>query len=98
MADQTQGPGRSKLHAEFEALPLDEKLSTLFKMEMTTLSETFNYAMESPMKVVEKVGDMISDLGVKIETGAKKAQAKAEEKKKTASSKGAKGPAPKKAK
>jgi hypothetical protein len=81
MTDQNKDTERSKLHAEFDALPLDQKIASLLKMEATTLSETFAYAMESPLKVVEKMGDIISDFGVKIETGAKKAQEKAEAKK-----------------
>lgn len=95
MEDQQKNTERSKLHAEFEALPLDEKISSLFKMEAVTLSETFAYAIESPLKVVEKFGDMITDLGEKIEHKAKEAQEKAEAKKTTGGKTAPKGPGPK---
>lgn len=95
MADQTQETGKAKVQADFEALPLDEKIATLFRMEVATLSETFNYAIESPLKVVEKVGDIITEFGEKIEASAKNAQEKAEKKKKTAGEKTSKTPSPK---
>lgn len=88
MPQQEPNTGKTKLHSDFEALPLEDKIATLLKMEAVTLSETFAYAIESPMKVVEKFGDMISDLGVKIEAGAKKAQEKAEAKKAASGQKG----------
>lgn len=91
MTDQNKNTERAKLHADFDALPLDQKIASLLKMEATTLSETFAYAIESPLKVVEKVGDIISEFGVKIETEAKKAQEKSEAKK----SAGDAGPKPK---
>ena len=81
MTDQNKDTERAKLHAEFDALPLDQKIASLVKMEATTLSETFAYAIESPLKVVERVGDIISEFGEKIEAEAKKAQEKAEAKK-----------------
>lgn len=69
---KTKGP-KDRFQEEFEALPLDEKFAKLFKMEAATISEAFSYAVNSPMKVVEKVGDAISDLGVKLENEIRKA-------------------------
>jgi len=78
MTDQkTERPNEGKtargFQAEFNALPLDEKFSTLLQMEVATLNEAFTYVANSSMKAFEKVGDAISDLGSKIENEAKKA-------------------------
>jgi DNA-binding transcriptional MocR family regulator len=81
MIDQkTSKTSRDRVQAEFEALPLDEKFASLFKMETATVTEAFNMLVNHPMKVVEKVGDVISDLGVKIEAEARKAAASARSK------------------
>lgn len=69
---------RDRFQAEFEALPLNKKFESLFKMEAATLSEAFNYVVNEPMKVVEKVGDVINDLGTRIETEVRKAAGKAD--------------------
>lgn len=79
------------IQAEFEALPLEKKIANLLKMEVVTLGETFAYVVNSPMKVVEKVGDVIAEFGMKLENEAKKAARPAE-----ASTGGTgKGPTPK---
>ncbi|CAN5548367.1 hypothetical protein BH10ACI2_BH10ACI2_15940 [soil metagenome] len=93
---------------EFEALPLEKKIARLLKMEAITLGETFSYVVNSPFKVVEKVGDVIAEFGMKIENEARKAakppEAEADKKtekseapkaktqRKSASSKSAKSP------
>ena len=82
---------KDPIQAEFEALPLEKKIANLLKMEVVTLGETFAYVVNSPMKVVEKVGDVIAEFGMKLENEAKKAARPAE-----ASTGGtAKGPTPK---
>ncbi len=58
---------------EFDALPLDQKITRLLRMEAVTLSETVAYVVNSPMKVVEKVGDVMAEFGMKLEAEAKKA-------------------------
>lgn len=76
MTDQKTGdPNTSKtrFQDEFNALPLDEKFANLLQMEVSTLNDALTYVANSSMKVFEKVGDAISDLGSKIETEAKKA-------------------------
>jgi hypothetical protein len=73
MADEKKERIKEPLQNEFENLPLDEKIANLLKMEAVTLSETFAYAVKSPLEVVEKVGDVITDIGQRIETEAKKA-------------------------
>ena len=73
MIDEKKERIKEPLQNEFESLPLDEKIANLLKMEAVTLSETFAYAVKSPLEVVEKVGDVITDIGLKIEAEAKKA-------------------------
>lgn len=71
-------PVKDRFQAEFEALPLDEKISKLFKMEAVTIGETINYVMDSPMEVFSKIGDVMAGFGRKIEEEAKKATRPAE--------------------
>jgi len=75
MTDKKTEKPKDRFQEEFEALPLEEKFAKLFQMEAATFTEAFNYAVNSPMKVVEKVGDVLTDLGIKIETEVKKAAA-----------------------
>ena len=71
---KTQTP-KDRFQEEFKALPLDQKIANLFKMEAVTISETFAYVVDQPMKVVEKVGDVITEFGIKLENEVKKAAA-----------------------
>lgn len=64
---------KNRFQSEFEALPLEEKLKTLLRLEATTLTETFNFAVNEPMKVVEKFGEVVADIGRKVEAEFKKA-------------------------
>jgi hypothetical protein len=73
MSDEKKERIKEPLQSEFGGLPLDEKIANLLKMEAVTLSETFAYAIKSPLEVVEKVGDVITDIGTRIETEARKA-------------------------
>ena len=69
---KTETP-KDQFQAEFEALPLEKKFASLLRMEAVTLSETFAFVVDSPMKVVEKVGDVIMEFGTKLENEMKKA-------------------------
>lgn len=73
MTDEKKERIKEPLQNEFGNLPLDEKIANLLKMEAVTLSETFAYAVKSPLEVVEKVGDVIAEIGTRLETEAKKA-------------------------
>ncbi len=64
---------KDKIQEEFDALPLEKKIASLLRMEAITLGETVSYVVNSPMKVVEKVGDVIAEFGLKLEKEAKKA-------------------------
>ena len=66
-------PKKDKFQEDFEALPLEKKIASLLRMEVVTLGETVSYVVNSPMKVVEKVGDVIAEFGMKLEREAKKA-------------------------
>lgn len=87
---------KSRLQDEFNQLPLEEKFANLFRMEATTIGEALKFVADSSMKAVEKAGEMIQDLGAKVEAEVKKAStdcktngngAKAEAKKPAASAK-----------
>lgn len=84
-----QEPVKDKFQAEFEALPLDQKISKLFKMEAVTIGETINYVIESPLEVFKKVGNVMADFGRKVEEEAKKATRPAEPAKAETTSKSA---------
>jgi len=70
---KSDAPKKDKFQEEFEALPLEKKIASLLRMEAVTLGETVAYVVNSPMKVVEKVGDVIAEFGMKLEREAKKA-------------------------
>ena len=61
------------LQDEFAGLPLEQKIANLVKMEAVTLGETFSFVVSSPLKVFEKVEDVIAEFGVKLENEARKA-------------------------
>lgn len=79
------GSSNSKdaFQAEFEALPLDEKFSRLFKMEAATIGETINYVVDNSSKMIEKAVEAMNDLGRKAQTecSEKKAADETSEKK-----------------
>ncbi len=58
---------QKNVQEKFESLPLNEKLSSLFKMELVTISEAVNYVVKDPMRVAEKIGDIITDFGIRVE-------------------------------
>jgi len=70
---KSEAPRKDKFQKEFEALPLEKKIASLLRMEAVTLGETVAYVVNSPMKVVEKVGDVIAEFGMKLEREAKQA-------------------------
>lgn len=58
---------KEKFQAEFEALPLEEKFSTLFKLEAAALKETLNVFVDSSKEFFEKAGEAMKDMGPKFE-------------------------------
>ena len=72
-APKNEAPKKDSFQQEFDALPLDRKIASLVRMEAVTLGETFAYVANSPWKVVEKVGDVLAEFGMKLENEARKA-------------------------
>ena len=76
MANETkQAPKKDKFQEEFESLPLEEKVKRLLRLEAVTLTEAFNYGINESMKAADRLGDVLSDFGKKVETEFKKATA-----------------------
>ena len=67
MTNAKQAPKRDKFQEEFKELPLEEKIKTLLKMEAVTLQETFSYGLNESMKVADRLGDVLTEFGKKIE-------------------------------
>lgn len=80
-ARKTDEPkAKSRLEQEFYALSLEEKIASLMRMEAATLGETLTFIANSSAKAVEKAGDFIHEVSVKIENEVKKAAKSAETK------------------
>ncbi|MBK6721746.1 MAG: hypothetical protein IPO41_02570 [Acidobacteria bacterium] len=63
----------NKFEEEFAALPLEEKIAALFRMESKTLGETLTYIANSSAKAVEKASEFINEMSSKIEFEVKRA-------------------------
>lgn len=64
---------RGRYIKEFADLPLDKKISDLVKLEAMAMGETISFILNSPYKVLEKIGDVMADLGRKMDAEQKKA-------------------------
>ena len=64
---------RDRYIKEFGDFPLDKKIYDLVKLEAMALGETISFILNSPYKVLEKLGDVMADLGRKMESEQKKA-------------------------
>lgn len=74
----TETKAKPKMVEEFESLPLEQKIANLVRMEAVALGETISYVFNSPFSVLEKVGDVMAEFGMKLEREAKKATRPAE--------------------
>jgi hypothetical protein len=63
----------SGVFEDFKAMPLDEKISSLFRMEIETLNEMIHAGADCAMNAFEKLGDTISTFGTKLENEARAA-------------------------
>ncbi|HYJ92917.1 MAG TPA: hypothetical protein VEV84_16525 [Pyrinomonadaceae bacterium] len=72
--EPTTEPDSDEYRKQFTELPLEKKIADLVRLEAITLGETFSFILNSPFKVFEKVGDVMAEFGMKLETQAKKAQ------------------------
>jgi ferredoxin len=59
---------------EFDALPLEQKISRLMELEAVALGETVSFILNSPYKIGEKVVDFLSGFGFEFEKQAKEAK------------------------
>lgn len=59
--------------SEFSDLPLEKKVANLLQLEAMTLSETFNFVVNSPQKIVGKIMDVMAEFGHKLDDDAKTA-------------------------
>lgn len=74
---------KHKFEDEFAALPLEEKIAALFRLEAKTLGETLTYIANSSAKAMERAGEFINEVSSKIECEVKfatGAEAEAEKK------------------
>lgn len=58
---------KHKFEEEFAALPLEEKIAALLRLEAKTLGETLTYIANSSAKAMEKAGEFINEVSSKIE-------------------------------
>lgn len=63
---------REDYRKEFEELPLEKKISSLFELETIALGETLSFVINSPSMIVGKVMDVLAEFGLKMEDEAKK--------------------------
>ncbi len=68
-----EAPKKDKFQEEFKELPLEEKIKTLLRMEAVTLEETFRYGLNESMKAADRLGEVLSDFGKRVEAEFKKA-------------------------
>ncbi len=59
---------------EFDALPLDQKISQLLELEAVALSETFSFILNSPYSIGGKVVEFLSQFGLKFDREDKDAK------------------------
>ena len=64
---EEEGRGED-IQSQFGSLPLEDKVSNLFKMEVATISEAINYVVNDPMNVLGKLGDAVKEFGSRIES------------------------------
>ena len=65
---------------EFAKLPLDEKIKNLMSLESVALGDTFNYILNLPYTIGEKVRDSVAEFGFRMEEAEKQAKRPAEHK------------------
>lgn len=71
-AKPTEQETQEKYRKDFEALPLQKKISSLLELEAIALSETLSFIINSPSKIVSMGMDVLAEMGLKLEDDAKK--------------------------
>ncbi|MFN6964020.1 MAG: hypothetical protein ACK4S4_09680 [Pyrinomonadaceae bacterium] len=62
----------------FADLPLDKKFADLVKLEAMALGDTISFLLNSPYKIVEKVADMLAQVGHRLDAEKKRSSRPAE--------------------
>jgi hypothetical protein len=66
---ETQNTGtkqRPAFEQEFKELPLDEKLGSLFRMEVSAIEETLTVVADASVKVFSKAAEVLDEFGTKV--------------------------------
>lgn len=71
--EKTEEEKSEEYREKFSELPLEKKIADLVRLEAIALSETFNFILNSPSKIVGKVMDVMAEFGLKMDEEAKDA-------------------------
>ena len=66
---ETQNTGtkqRPAFEDQFKQLPLDEKLGSLFRMEVAAIEETLTVVADASIKVFNKAAEVLDEFGNKV--------------------------------
>ena len=66
---ESQGTGtrqRPAFEEEFKQLPLEEKLGSLFRMEVAAIEETVTVVADASVKVFNKAAEVLDEFGTKV--------------------------------
>ncbi|MFL6375689.1 MAG: hypothetical protein ACJ73D_13560 [Pyrinomonadaceae bacterium] len=64
---QTTGTkSRPAFEAEFKQLPLEEKLGSLFRMEVAAIEETVTVVADASVKVFNKAAEVLDEFGNRV--------------------------------
>jgi ferredoxin len=76
----------------FEEMPLEKKIASLVRLEAIAFGETVSFIVNSPLKIFDKIGDVMAEFGLKLENESKAAgRPKEHSKKKSANESKPKG-------
>jgi len=72
---ETQSTGtkqRPAFEEEFKQLPLEEKLGSLFRMEVAAIEETVTCVADASVKVFNKAAEVLDEFGNRVATEFRK--------------------------
>ena len=73
MSEGFKTAGREAFQAEFESLPLEEKVARLFRLELATFCDVCDKVAEASARFFTQAGEAVSDIGRKINAEFRKA-------------------------
>lgn len=68
----TASKQRPAFEEEFKQLPLEEKLGSLFRMEVAAIEETVTVVADASVKAFNRAAEVLDDLGTKMATEFRK--------------------------